>query len=70
MSVPMVRLTDILDQEQMTTVSRIVADIKAGRSQARELRSYLKTQQESLAEKEIDSGYLYYAICYAVKLPV
>ena len=58
------RLDEILDNEQMIVVQKLIDQIKSGTTDVKELRVYLRSQKDTLEQRGVVSDYLYYALCY------
>jgi hypothetical protein len=59
-----VRLDDLLNEDQMEIVTDLINRIKNGSCQPETLKNYLRTQETELLAKEVDPTYLYYSIAY------
>jgi hypothetical protein len=66
--VRVLKLTDILDDQQIRDVESLVARIRVGEIKLDVLRFYLKAQEESLLKKEILPEYLFYSLIYSCGL--
>ena len=60
-----VRLDQLLDQEQLDVVEDLINRIRAGSCQPETLKNYLRTQEADLLAKEVLPDFLYYAVCYS-----
>lgn len=63
-----VELSDLLTEPQLTAVQRIITEIKLKQTSPESLRIYLRSISKELELKQVDSSYLYYALCYKVGL--
>ena len=59
-----VRLDQLLNEDQLDVVTDLINRIKNGSCQPETLKNYLQTQEKELRAKEVDATYLYYAIVY------
>lgn len=64
------RIDELLDADQLKAVEYIVNDTRSGNKPTKALRNYLNTQAAVLKDRGVVADYLYYALCYKLKLPL